>query len=167
PFSQSSKSSPDARFKPSGDDEKKVTKEPRKEGGDSSKDSESNDQEKEDNVNSTNTINAASTNEVNVVDDDKDVGAEADMNNLDALCLTSNKKNDKEFGRTWKNPKRPMGTKWVFGNKKDERGIVIKNKARLVAQGYIQEEGIDYDEMDVKRAFLYGKFQEEVYATKI
>ncbi|GJS39407.1 ribonuclease H-like domain-containing protein [Tanacetum coccineum] len=111
-FSQSSKSSLDAGFKPSGDDEKKVTKEPGKEGGDSSKDSECSDQEKEDNVNSTNTVNAASTNEVNVVgaktsielpddpnmpeledivysDDDEDVGAEADMNNLDAFMPVS------------------------------------------------------------------------------
>ncbi|GJU04667.1 putative ribonuclease H-like domain-containing protein, partial [Tanacetum coccineum] len=83
-----------------------------------------------------------------------------------------------------------IGTKWVFRNKKDERGIVVKNKARLVAQGYTQEEGIDYDEvfapvarieairlflayasfkgfvvyqMDVKSAFLYGKIEEEVY----
>nr|GEX46295.1 putative ribonuclease H-like domain-containing protein [Tanacetum cinerariifolium] len=43
-------------------------------------------------------------------------------------------------------------------NKKDERGIVIKNKARLVAQGYTQEEG-----MDVKSAFLYRRIKEEVY----
>nr|GEY79124.1 hypothetical protein [Tanacetum cinerariifolium] len=41
---------------------------------------------------------------------------------------------------------RPIGTKWVLKNKKDERRIVIRNKARLVAQGHTQEEGIDYDE---------------------
>nr|GEV29240.1 hypothetical protein [Tanacetum cinerariifolium] len=42
---------------------------------------------------------------------------------------------------------RPIGTKWLLKNKKDERGIVIKNKARLVTQGHTQEEGIDYDEV--------------------
>nr|GEU86717.1 hypothetical protein [Tanacetum cinerariifolium] len=47
----------------------------------------------------------------------------------------------------------PIGTKWVLKNKKDERGIVIRNKARLVAQGYTQEES----------AFLYGTIDEEVY----
>ncbi|GJX51884.1 putative ribonuclease H-like domain-containing protein, partial [Tanacetum coccineum] len=45
------------------------------------------------------------------------------------------------------NGKRAIGTKWVFRNKKDERGIVIRNKARLVAQGHRQEEGIDYEEV--------------------
>ncbi|GJX48049.1 ribonuclease H-like domain-containing protein [Tanacetum coccineum] len=43
--------------------------------------------------------------------------------------------------------RRAIGTKWVFRNKKDERGIVIRNKARLVAQGHRQEEGIDYEEV--------------------
>nr|GEZ22781.1 ribonuclease H-like domain-containing protein [Tanacetum cinerariifolium] len=52
-------------------------------------------------------------------------------------------------------PTRPIGTKWVLKNKKDERGIVIRNKARLVAQGHTQEEIIDYEEeaasQDVKK----------------
>ncbi|GKF67582.1 putative ribonuclease H-like domain-containing protein [Tanacetum coccineum] len=43
--------------------------------------------------------------------------------------------------------KRAIGTKWVYRNKKDKSGIVIRNKARLVVQGYTQEEGIDYDEV--------------------
>ncbi|GKB88534.1 putative ribonuclease H-like domain-containing protein, partial [Tanacetum coccineum] len=89
--------------------------------------------------------------------------------------------------------KKAIGTKWVYRNKKDERGVVVRNKARLVAQGHRQEEGIDYDEvfapvarieairiflafasymgfivyqMDVKSAFLYGKIDEEVYVSQ-
>ncbi|GJT45283.1 retrovirus-related pol polyprotein from transposon TNT 1-94 [Tanacetum coccineum] len=57
--------------------------------------------------------------------------------------------------------KTTIGSKWVFRNKKDEHGITTKNKARLVAQGYSQEEGIDYDEtfapvarMEAIRIFL-------------
>ncbi|KAH9668295.1 hypothetical protein KPL70_021361 [Citrus sinensis] len=83
-----------------------------------------------------------------------------------------------------------IGTKWVFRNKMDESSVVVRNKARLVAQGYNQEEGIDFDEtfapvarlesirmllayachkdfilyqMDVKSAFLNGYIMEEVY----
>ncbi|GKD91890.1 putative ribonuclease H-like domain-containing protein, partial [Tanacetum coccineum] len=56
-----------------------------------------------------------------------------------------------------------IGTKWVFRNKKDERGIVVKNKSRLVAQGYTQEEDFVIYQMDVKSAFIYGKIEEEVY----
>nr|GEU99234.1 retrovirus-related Pol polyprotein from transposon TNT 1-94 [Tanacetum cinerariifolium] len=61
---------------------------------------------------------------------------------------------------------RPIGTKWVLKNKKDESGFVIRNKAMLVAQGYTQEEGIDYEEVfapvariDANRLFLaYASF---------
>ncbi|KAL8103113.1 hypothetical protein AgCh_027590 [Apium graveolens] len=83
-----------------------------------------------------------------------------------------------------------IGTRWVFKNKKDEDGNIIRNKSRLVAQGYNQQEGIDYDEtyasvawleairilmafaaykkfklyqMDVKSTFLNGYLKEEVY----
>ncbi|GJV78985.1 putative ribonuclease H-like domain-containing protein [Tanacetum coccineum] len=299
PFSQNSKSSPDAGFKPSVANEKKVTEEPGKEGGDSN-----NDQEKEDdNVNSTNNVNTASdgnsTNNVNAVSstvnadgievnvvgsktsielpDDLNMpeleDIDEDVNTFMSVSLipttrihkdhpveqiigdlnsTPQTRRMTEFGRTrfvssvqqrtnhkdfqnslfayflskeepkkvihalkdlswieamqeellqfklqevWTlvdlpNGKRAIGTKWVFRNKKDERGIMIKNKARLVAQGYTQEEGIDYNEvfspvarieairlflayasykdfmvyqMDVKSAFLYGKIEEEVY----
>nr|GEX98611.1 retrovirus-related Pol polyprotein from transposon TNT 1-94 [Tanacetum cinerariifolium] len=125
--------------------------------------------------NNSNGVNAASssvstaghnfinnTNDFSAADD---VGAEADINNLESIIS-------------------------VYRNKKDEKGIVIKNKARIVAQGHTQEEGIDYEEvfapaarieairlflayasfmgflvyqMDVKSAFLYGTIEEEVY----
>jgi hypothetical protein len=39
-----------------------------------------------------------------------------------------------------------IGTKWVFRNKENEDGIVVKNKSRLVSQGYTQVEGLDFDE---------------------
>nr|GFC69101.1 retrovirus-related Pol polyprotein from transposon TNT 1-94 [Tanacetum cinerariifolium] len=42
---------------------------------------------------------------------------------------------------------RLIGVKWVLKNKKDKRDIVVRNKVRIVAQGYTQEEGIDYDEV--------------------
>ncbi|GKF56083.1 hypothetical protein Tco_0166423, partial [Tanacetum coccineum] len=108
PFSQDPKSSHSDGSKPSSDDEKKVDEDPKK-------DSECNDQEKEDNFNSTNNVNAASTNEVNAIGgktsiklpfdpdmpaledisifdlsrDDEDVGAEADINNLDTTIQVS------------------------------------------------------------------------------
>ncbi|GJT42601.1 putative ribonuclease H-like domain-containing protein [Tanacetum coccineum] len=89
--------------------------------------------------------------------------------------------------------KKAIRTKWVYRNKKDERGVVVRNKARLVAQGHRQEERINYDEvfapvarieairiflafasymgfivyqMDVKSAFLYGIINEEVYVSQ-
>ena len=53
--------------------------------------------------------------------------------------------------KVWNLVPRPMntniiGTKWIFKNKSDEFGTIIRNKARLVAQGYTQVEGIDFDE---------------------
>jgi hypothetical protein len=85
---------------------------------------------------------------------------------------------------------KPIGTKWVWKNKEVEKGELVRNKSRLVAQGYSQKEGIDYEEtfalvarleaisillafsvakgfklhqMDVKSAFLNVLLEEEVY----
>nr|GFA21607.1 putative ribonuclease H-like domain-containing protein [Tanacetum cinerariifolium] len=131
-------------------------------------------------INSTNDFSAAGPSNATMPDledlshsnDADDVGAEADINNLESIIS------------------RAIGTKWVYTNKKDKRGIVIRNKARLVTQGHTQEEGIDYEEvfapvarieairlflayasfmgfpvyqMDVKSALLYGTIEEEVY----
>ncbi|GJU07167.1 putative ribonuclease H-like domain-containing protein [Tanacetum coccineum] len=219
-YSQDPKSSHDDGSKPSSDDGKKVDEDPRK-------DSECNDQEKEDNVNNTNTVNAAGSNKVNAVgekisielpfdpnmpaledvsifdfsrDDDDDVGAEANINNLDTTIQvspipTTRIHKDHPFNQVIRDLESATQTRKMsknleeHGNKKDEREIMIRNKARLVAQGYTQEERIDYDEvfatiarieairlflafalfkdfvvyqMDVKSAFLYGKIEEEV-----
>ncbi|GJQ89937.1 putative ribonuclease H-like domain-containing protein [Tanacetum coccineum] len=118
--------------------------------------------------------------------DDDDVGAEADLNNLETTLNVSLIPTT----RIHKDHPKDQIIGDVYRNKKDERGIVVRNKARLVAQGYSQEEGIDYDEvfapvarieairlflayasfmgfivyqMDVKSAFFNGTIEEEVY----
>nr|GEV45506.1 retrovirus-related Pol polyprotein from transposon TNT 1-94 [Tanacetum cinerariifolium] len=126
----------------------------------------------------------------------KEQGGLTQINNNDFhTCMFACFLSQEEPKRVWvlvdlPKGKRARGSKWVFRNKKDERGIVIRNKARLVAQGYTQEKGIDYEEvfapvarieairlfiayasfmgfmvyqMDVKSAFLYVTIEEEVY----
>ncbi|GJS55019.1 putative ribonuclease H-like domain-containing protein [Tanacetum coccineum] len=254
---KSLKDSLDARFKPSREEEKMDSEHPENEYSEVPNTEEPRiNQEHDANVNITNNINTVSPT-VNVVgiennvvnknivygciddpnmpnleeivyfDDDEEVGAEADMNNLAttmpiSLIPTTGVHKDHpleqiigdiqsvpQTRRMTKNVtkhvepkkkvwtlvelpygKRAIGTKWVYRNKKDDRGIVVRNKVRLVAQGYTQEEGIDYDEvfalvarieairlflayasfinfivyqMDVKSAFLYGTIEEEVY----
>ncbi|GKB46329.1 putative ribonuclease H-like domain-containing protein [Tanacetum coccineum] len=146
---------------------------------------------------------------------DQVMGAEADFNNMEPSTAEPTKITQALDDESWVEAmqeellqfkiqkvwtlvdlpygKKAIGTKWVYRNKKDERGIVVRNKARLVAQGYKQEEGIDYDEvfapvarieairlflayasfmnfvvyqMDVKSAFLYGTIEEEVYVSQ-
>nr|GFB90308.1 putative ribonuclease H-like domain-containing protein [Tanacetum cinerariifolium] len=123
-------------------------------------------------------------------DDEDDVGAEADFNNLETSITEEPKRVHQALKDLSWIEAIAIGTKWVYKNKKDERGIVIGNKARFVAQGHTQEEGINYEEvfapvarikairlflayasfmgfmvyqMDVKSAFLYGTIEEEVY----
>jgi hypothetical protein len=107
--------------------------------------------------------------------------------------------NNFERNQVWELVERPkdhnvIRTKWVFRNKQDQDGIVVRNKARLVAQGYTQVEGLNYGEiyalvarleairmllayacahnmklyqMDVKSAFLNGYVNELVYIEQL
>nr|GEU54356.1 putative reverse transcriptase domain-containing protein [Tanacetum cinerariifolium] len=134
--------------------------------------------------------------------DDRDEGVDADYNNLEIVILVSpipstrihkDHPKDQIIGEVnYAVQIRKLATQNKAGNKRDQRGIVVRNKARLVAQGHRQEEGIDYDEvfapvarieairlflayasfmdftvyqMDVKSEFLYG-IEEEVYVSQ-
>ncbi|GJV91704.1 putative ribonuclease H-like domain-containing protein [Tanacetum coccineum] len=222
--SKAFKDSPDTGFKPLGEEEKKDDEDPGNEDSEVPSTEESRvNQEKDASVNNTNiintvslTVNAAGIKD-NVVyenivygcvddpnmleledivysDDAEDVGAEADMNNLDTFMhvipipttrihkdhpyeqIIGDLKSAPQTRRMTKSnePKkliRALKRIQVGSSMQEElcvkihrtrkiKGIVIKNKARLVTQGYTQEEGIDYDEMDVKSVFLYGKIEE-------
>nr|GEU61262.1 reverse transcriptase domain-containing protein [Tanacetum cinerariifolium] len=152
-------------------------------------------------------LNKPEMEDITYSDDEDDVGEEADFHNLETSITISpipttrvHKDHHEEIlqfkmQKVWvlvdlPYGKRAIGTKWIFRNKKDDRGIVVRNKARPVAQGHTHEEGIDYEEvlapvariesiiiflvyasfmgfmvyqMDVKSAFLYGTIEEEVY----
>nr|GFA29584.1 Gag-Pol polyprotein [Tanacetum cinerariifolium] len=171
-------------------------------------------------LNITNTFSAVDMLELEDItysDDEDVVGAEANFNNLESsipvspipttrihkdhyvsqiISDLSSTTQTRSMTRVVKDQvdlphgKRSIGTKWVYKNKKNERGIVIRNKTRLVAQGHTREGGIDYEEvfapvarieairlflayasfmgfmvyqMDVKSAFLYGTIKEEMY----
>ncbi|GJT17877.1 putative ribonuclease H-like domain-containing protein [Tanacetum coccineum] len=152
--------------KPSSDDKKKVDEDPRK-------DSESIDQERHDNVNNTNNVNAANTNEVNAVggktnieltddpnmpaledyrifdllSDDQDNGAEADMNNLDTTIQHLKQE------------------EWIDYD--DVFALVAKIEEIRLFLAYASFKDFVVYQMDVKSAFLYGKIEEEVYVDDI
>ncbi|GKA65899.1 retrovirus-related pol polyprotein from transposon TNT 1-94 [Tanacetum coccineum] len=179
--------------KPSSDNGKKVDEDPRKE-------VKVNDQD----IKLPDDPNIPALEDISIFDlsrDNEDDDAVADMNNLDTTIqvspiLTTRIHKDHPLDQVIGDLKSATQTRNMsknlekHRNKKDENGTVIKNKARLVAQGYIQKEGIDYDEvftlvarieairlflayasfkdfvvyqMNVKSAFLYGKIKEEVY----
>ncbi|KAI4387451.1 hypothetical protein MLD38_005281 [Melastoma candidum] len=125
-------------------------------------------------------------------------GIDEALDDPDWILAMQEELNQFERNKVWTLVPKPdnrsiIGTKWVFRNKLDESGAVVRNKARLVAKGYSQEEGIDFDEtfapvarleairlllayacynnfklyqMDVKSAFLDGEIKEEVYVSQ-
>ncbi|GJR56634.1 putative ribonuclease H-like domain-containing protein [Tanacetum coccineum] len=192
-FSSSSKDSPDAGFKPSGEEENMMLKIQRMKIVSTNKINtvsptvnaagiENNDVDENTVYGCVDDPNMPNLEEI-VYSDDEDVGAEADITNLDTHIIvspipttrihkdhpveqiigdlhsapqtrrmTKSVTEHAEPKKVWTlvdlpHGKRAIGTKWVYRNKKDERGIMVRNKARLVAQGYTQKEGIDYDEV--------------------
>ncbi|GKB61104.1 putative ribonuclease H-like domain-containing protein, partial [Tanacetum coccineum] len=226
-FSSSSKDSLDAGFKPLGEKEKKDAEDSKNKDNEVPSTEEPRDNDVDENIvyGCTDDPNMPNLEEIVYSDDDEDVGAEANITNLDTQILispipTTRIHNDHPVKQIIRDlhssPQTRRMTKrvtnhiepkkvilaltdpsWIeamqdelLQNKKDERGIVVRNKARLVTQGYTQEVGRDYDkvfapvarieeirlflayasfmnfvvyQMDVKSAFLYGKIEEEVY----
>ncbi|GJV04252.1 putative ribonuclease H-like domain-containing protein [Tanacetum coccineum] len=168
-LSKSSKDSPDARFKPSGEEEKIDSEHQENEDSEVLNTDEPRiNQEQDANVNSTNNINTVSPTvnaadiENNDVDENIVYGCIDDLNmpNLEEIVYSNDYEEvgvEANINNLATTMHRAIGTKWVYRNKKDDRGIVVRNKAILVAQGFIVYQ------MDVKSAFLYGTIKEEVY----
>ena len=72
------------------------------------------------------------------------------LRDLDWIIAKQEELNNFERNQVWTLVERPntnvIGIKWVFHNKQDENGVVLRNKARLVAQGFTQVEGLDFEE---------------------
>jgi hypothetical protein len=73
------------------------------------------------------------------------------LRDVDLVNAMHEELNNFTINQVWELVKRPknhnvIGTKWVFRNKQDQDGIIVRNKARLVVQGYTQVGGLDFEE---------------------
>ncbi|GJY67831.1 ribonuclease H-like domain-containing protein [Tanacetum coccineum] len=164
-FSSSSKDSPDAGFKPSGEEEKKDAEDSENKDSEVPSTEEPRvNQEKDANINSTNNINTVSPTvnaagiEDNAVDENIVYGCADDPNmpNLEEIVYSDDDE-DNDAEADMNNLNTFMSDRMMY------RGIVIMVQGLIGLYQGTHRKGIDYDEMDVQSAFLYEKIEEEVY----